>query len=195
MFDYPSFADDDPSPFTPEKFPNFSPEACALLNMPVEECPPEVLCILLAALAEHIAENLPPELGLSDPRAIFSILWDHMAVPLDQAEPDTAPKQPLDEAPSAPAEAMPDAPPASPDHPPEADALAEADDAAHRVGAALAAVADGIGPPDAGRRRARHRRRLRLSRCFIIFSNPVRGNRQRGPPSPPRLYYACAGPP
>ena len=63
---------------TPEAYPGLSPEACAILNTPLEECDPDVLRLVLCALAHHLADVLPPELGMTDGKAVFSALWGRL---------------------------------------------------------------------------------------------------------------------
>ena len=67
----PPFADSNDTPFTPESCPGLSPEVCRLLNTPVEDCNPEDLRLVLAVFARHLAETVPPALGL-DAEALFS---------------------------------------------------------------------------------------------------------------------------
>ena len=73
----PPFPDSDDAPFTPQAYPGLSPEACAILNTPVEDCDPEILRLLLAVLARHIADSMRPELGL-DAETLFSTLCDRL---------------------------------------------------------------------------------------------------------------------
>lgn len=172
---YPTFTDDDPTPFTPERFPELSPQACAVLNTPVDECPPEILCFLLSWLAQHIADSLPPELGLSDPQAIFSTLWDRLAAARDDAGPDATPAQPPDEAPAAPVDVASAAP---------AEAPAVPMPASVAVTAEAAAPAPGSRPI---------RPAWIMLRSRSVFGRLLRHTQ----PCRPRrhLYYACAGPP
>ena len=100
------------APFTPEAYPELSPAFCAILNTPVEDCDPEILRLMLCALAELLAS----ELGLPDAKAVFAELWDRLGAPLDQTAPDAAP----DAAPEAATIAVPDAPPEPPAEPPAA---------------------------------------------------------------------------
>ena len=51
---------------------------------------PILLRLTLVVFAQHLAESLPPELGM-DAKALFSTLWDRLGFPLDQAMPDGAP--------------------------------------------------------------------------------------------------------
>jgi len=200
----PAFPDDGGPDFTPEKNPGLSPEACAILNMPVEECPPEVLRILLTALAEHLVENLPPELGLTDPQTMFASLWGLLAGPLDEIPPDAEAAEQPDETPALPMEAVPDAAPMPPDKRPDAKAAILPDSAAIAVATASPASPDTTVPPKPDRRRSRslrHRwqrlfhRWQRLSCCCQTFLSRSWRNAPRTLPPPRRLYYACAGPP
>jgi len=104
--------------FTPETCPGLTAAQCAFLNTPVEECDPELLRLILAALAEHIVDCLPPELGL-DAEALFSTLCHRIGAAPDQAETDqAAPDQaaPDQAALDAPPDALPASAPAAPEH-------------------------------------------------------------------------------
>jgi hypothetical protein len=57
--------------FTGEAFPELSPEARAFFNTPLEECDPEVLGVVLEALAELIAQAMTPQEGMPDMRDVF----------------------------------------------------------------------------------------------------------------------------
>lgn len=176
-----SFLDPGDGPFTPDSHPGLGPEACAILNMPVEECPPEILRILLTGLAQHIADNLPPELGLTDPEALFSTLWSRLAGAPDEAPPDAAPAEQPGE---APAEAMVIPPDALPETP-----APNATENAATPAIAASPAASALTLPRADRRRRSLRRACRAL--------PRRGLAdQRVLPPPRRIYYAaCAGPP
>ena len=63
----------DDTPCNLEDWSDLSPEARAFFNTPVEECDPDELRLVLAAVARHIAGSLPPELGM-DAEALFSTL-------------------------------------------------------------------------------------------------------------------------
>lgn len=52
---HPIFAYGEDGRYTPASHPSLTPEACAILNMPAEECPPELIRMLLAAVARDIA--------------------------------------------------------------------------------------------------------------------------------------------
>ena len=110
----PAAFPDDNAPYTPETHPGFSPEVCELLNTPVEDCDPNELHIVLAVFAQHLAESLPPELGM-DAKALFGRLWGRLGAPQAEAWPDDAPAgEPPSPAPTTPEHAAPDAPPPIP---------------------------------------------------------------------------------
>ena len=97
--------DSDDAPFTPETWPGLTPEACAILNTPVEKCDPELLRLVLSVFAQHLANT--PALGLTDPSALFATLCQRLGAPAGDM-PDTAPP---DEAPGTGMQAVPDVPP------------------------------------------------------------------------------------
>ena len=194
-----SFPDDGSPDFTPEKYPGLSAEACAILNTPVEECPPEVLRILLTALANDIADQLPPELGLSDPETLFATLWGRLAGPLGEAHaaPDVEAAAPPDEAPATPADAVPDARLLPPDKRPEPQTPGSPDHGAIAGIAASAATAHVavLPKPDCRRSRSRRHGRCQLVReCRTRVSRSLRDGQQHRPP-PQRTYHTGAGPP
>lgn len=82
-----SFPAGQDAPFTPQAYPGLSPEFCALLNTPGEDCDPELLRLLLAAVAHVIADALPPDSGIADAGSLFSTLWGRFAG-LDPAAPE-----------------------------------------------------------------------------------------------------------
>ena len=187
----PAFPDGD-APFTPQAYPGLTPEVCEFLNTPTKDCDPALVCLLLGALARHIAESLPPELGL-DAEALFSTLWSRLADPLGEPAPDATAAEQADDAPVGPADAVPDAPPLPPEAP--------APDSPQSATLAAAAV-----PEDAPPYIALPNRSFRGSRwlpCGLRrFFAWRRGwlshtwrDRQRALPPPRRLFYACAGPP
>ena len=102
-FNYALLPDGD-APFTPEAFPGLTPEFCTFLNTPLEECDPEMLTLLYAVLAEHIAAVMPAEAGMGDAGEVFSKLWGRLAAAVGDAVPA-----------AGPAVAPPDAPVAAPD--------------------------------------------------------------------------------
>ena len=192
-----ALADHDPAPFTPENHPGLSPEAYAILNMPVDECPPEILRILLTSLAQHIAASLPPELGLSDPQALFATLWGRLAEPPGEPEPDSAPDAQPDAAAAAPASAEQDAPP-PPGNPPEAQAPTFPDRGANAGTTASADTWTATVPPKPDRDRGRpprHRRPPLLHPSRTRCSGVRRQKTRQTLPPPRRAYNACAGPP
>lgn len=114
------------SPFTPETCPGFPPEFYEFLNTPLEQCDPAIVHLLFAALAAHIAETLPPELGMGDAREVFAKLSGRLGgfcgdlVPdaFGAVEPGAAPAAPVAasaDAPAFPPEASPDVPVGLPD--------------------------------------------------------------------------------
>ena len=193
-------ADAEDAPFSPETYPGLSPEACAFFNTPAEDCDPEMLRALLVMVAHHIADNLPPEAGMTGAGAVFAELCDRLALPLDEAEPAG---QPDEAAATATAEA-PDALPAEPQAPGEPPA-AGPPDAAPTAGIATGPVTpDTTLPP---RRSARHGRPPRHARAPRSRHGRHAGCRCRHRPIgrvarsprqalPPRrlCYAACAGP-
>jgi len=82
---------DSDAPFTPETVPGLRPEICAILNTPLEDCDPEILRLLLAALAQSIADAMPPEAGMTDAGSVFSTLWSRLAPALDDIGLDGPP--------------------------------------------------------------------------------------------------------
>jgi len=105
-FSHPPFPTDPDALFSAETFPGLPPEFRTFLNMPLEECDPEMLRVVLMALAATIADAMPPEAGLTDAGAVFSTLWGRLAGSLDDPGPDTLPAPVL----LTPAPPVPDAP-------------------------------------------------------------------------------------
>ncbi len=64
--------------FTGEAFPELSPEARAFFDTPLEQCDPEMLGIVLGALAELIAGAMAPQEGVRDLRDVFLALSSRM---------------------------------------------------------------------------------------------------------------------
>jgi len=201
----PSWLADD-GIFTPEKYPELTPGDCALLNTPVEDCDPEVLRVLLSALALHIAASIG--MDADDAEAVFGMLWQRLGAPISEAAPDDAPPGPPDAAPPA-SDAAPDAPPASPHRPPMARAPAEPRNTANpgtaepnlpppsgllpQTGLPPATgLADSGLPPEPRPRLARPLRRK--SRRHRTPSTPSPRGNQHNPPRRPR-YAAGTGPP
>ena len=85
------FRGSDSGLFTPETHPGFSPDVCALLNTPIEECDPDLLCLVLAVFAGHLAGNLPPELGMTDAKAVFATLCGRFGAVLGEPGPPGSP--------------------------------------------------------------------------------------------------------
>ena len=203
------------APFTPEAYPGLSPEACAILNTPVEECDSEVLRLVLSLLAVQIAETLEP--GLTDSKAVFATLWDRLAGPLGNArpeavpaaEPDAALAGPLgnarpeaelavvpDAAPATAPDAVLDAPAVSPDARPAAAATSSPDSAAIAAIPAREPTPDAPLLPQPGLRRIRSRRHAdrRRVRCHRLVGR-VLPDRRQALPARRLCYAACAGPP
>lgn len=155
------------APFTPETCPGLTLQDCAFLNTPVEDCDPEVLRPLLSALAQHIAAALPPELGMSDPQAVFATLWGRLG-----CETTPAP-----------------APPEHPDPAPPPSAEADVPAAPDSVASALQHSPDRTVPSHRRRPPPRNRRQ-RVRGCRALLRRAA----QR-PPMRRLCYAACAGPP
>ena len=188
-FSAPQSPDSGNGRFTPEAYPHLTPAVCDFLNTPVEECDPDILHLTLTLFARHLAESLPPELGLNA-EALFSTLLDRLGSEAGTAQPDAPP-------PEAPA-------PDDATHPapvPQAERTDPADDTTAAVVAtgttpdaafpAGPAVRGNPPPFDRGRP---FRRRPLAHRC----RSPDRRGLPGAPHHPPprRLYYAaCAGPP
>ena len=106
--------------FTPEAFPALTPEACAFLNTPLEECDPDILLFMFSGLTKYLTE-LPEGAEVPDPMELFATLWDRLhhehgdgpQNALATAESAAAPlarEAALSDAPSAPDVALTDAP-------------------------------------------------------------------------------------
>ena len=187
------------TPFTPEAYPSLSPEVCAFLNTPVEDCDPDLLRVVLDMLAQHIADSVPAELGL-DAKALFAELWGSLGSELDPDRPDIPPA----EAPPAPPATLK---PATPDAVSPARGQGQgtepADDAALAEGAAPDIMPDAAAPnaavPRANRSPSDRDRRVRHHRLWSVRCRRSRPRRRRATrqPLPPRrlCYAACAGPP
>ena len=95
--------------FTPEAFPALTPDACAFLNTPLEQCDPDTLLFMFSGLVQHLTD-LPEGADTPDPMELFATLWAR----LGELRAGTAPHAPPAEAPApqqaAPAAAMPPAP-------------------------------------------------------------------------------------
>jgi len=81
--------------FTAEAFPELTPEARAFFNTPLEQCDPEMLGIVLEALAEQIARAMAPQEGMQDVRDVFLALSSRMAAVSGEAghAPPAAPPE------------------------------------------------------------------------------------------------------
>ena len=203
------------APFTPEAYPGFPPELCAILNTPAEDCDPELLRLVLAVFARHLADNLPSELGL-DAEALLSTLCGRLGASLDEAGPDAAPAEEADEAPGSTADAMPAEALSSPHDLTEIQAASLPVDAA--IGGVPAAAPHTKILPKPGLYDSRSPRRSwrpRIHGCRNLVSRGFRNrqrrlccrqravlpvcrghsNRQPAPPLRRLCYAACAGPP
>jgi hypothetical protein len=75
--------------------PGLSPEARAFFNTPLEECDPELLGIVLEALAEIIAGSMTPQEGMRDARDVFLALSSRLAAvsgEVGDVPPDAVPE-------------------------------------------------------------------------------------------------------
>lgn len=91
--------------FTQEAFPGLSPEALAFFNTPLEECDPEMLRIVLAALTEVIATAMTPRDGVQDTQDTLCALSDRFAALLAAVPPEPPATEPKS---VAPADVSPD---------------------------------------------------------------------------------------
>ena len=82
-----------------------------MLNTPVEDCDPEMLRLVLAALARHIADTMSADLGM-DAEALFSTLCGRLGTLPGEARPDVPPA--AEAAPTPPRQAASDAAAAPP---------------------------------------------------------------------------------
>ena len=103
--------------FTPQAFPQLSPEACAVLNTPLKDCDPNTLKLLVSAFTQHINQVMSPQAGITDPAAAFSNLWHRLNAALADANPDTSAPATPQAVSATPTDVVSDAPVASP-HPP-----------------------------------------------------------------------------
>lgn len=185
-------SDRDIGVFTPETHPGFAPEVCELLNTPVEECDPELLCLVFAVFARHLADSLPPELGL-DAQALFSTLCDRLGPLPPELRPDAAPADPTPPVPEAAERAESDASSSiqTQDTPPAGDAAATTVASETRPGSACrtgSVFHPGRAP--FARRQPSHRRRRWLIRGRAQFHRSVPDGQQ---PPPPRRRSCAAG--
>ena len=193
----PPFPDSDDTPFSPEAYPGLSPEACAFFNRPAEECDPDTLQLVLAALARHIADSMPPELGI-DAEALFSTLWGRLGTVPVEAAPDAAPAEEPAPAPAPAQDAEPDAPPAPPVTQLQPRETTASDDAGTAPIVAHQTTPEAAFPIAPVSRRSRSL--LDDSRSFRHcrhsgFRRGFPGRLQFLPPPPRFCYAACAGPP
>ena len=196
----PALPGSDDAAFTPDAWPGLSPEARAFFNTPVEDCDPEILRLLLAALAGHIADAMAGELGM-DAKALFSTLCSRLAPALGETRPDAPPAAEAAQAPTTPEHAAPDAAAT----PPIQAQGTEPVDAATAVAATRNTGPDGIFAPAPVFRRDRrlvhagrpfrHRRRPPVDRGRLGFHRFLPGTPRALPPPQRLCYAACAGPP
>lgn len=125
------------APFTPDAYPGLPPDVRDFLNTPVKDCDPDLLRFVLSVLVRHIADSLPPELGM-DAKALFASLCDRLGAPSGEAPPAAAPAEP----PPAPNQAQADNATAAP--------------VPHTAGRPRPALR----PPCGRRRASRHHRRI-----------------------------------
>ena len=193
----PALPGSDDAPFTPEAWPGLSPEARAFFNTPVEDCDPEILRLLLTALAGHIADTMAAELGM-DAEALFATLCGRLATTPSETRPDTAEPAPT---PRTPEHAAPDAVATPPIQAQGTEPL----DAATTAVAMRDTRPDGIFPPASVFRRSRtlvhagrpfrHFHRSLVDRGRLGFHRFLPGTPQALPPPRRLCYAACAGPP
>lgn len=180
-------------PFTPETHPHYSPEVCELLNTPVGECDPVLLRGVFQVFAQCIAEQLPPELGLNNPDALFATLWGELAEALAQDPADAVPVEAPAEPPSTGSDAAPDAPPPSR----HTRRNAPASGAPRGTPPATSTAPDipVLPEPDRRRRPAHRQTRRRFPPPRRAMLGRGRHKSRHGLPPRPHAYYACAGPP
>jgi len=104
------------APFTPEAFPQLSPEACAVLNTPVKDCDPRTLDLVVSTFAQYINQVMSPEAATTDPQAVLPHLWHRISTALADTRADTPLPATPEAVPATPDDAAADAPVASP-HP------------------------------------------------------------------------------
>jgi hypothetical protein len=185
----------DPAPFTQATHPGLSAEACAFFNTPAEDCDPAILRLLLAALAEQIAERMGPAQGM-DAETLFSTLCGRLGTDPVAAAPDAPPADAAVPA-QAPAAAAADPAEPAPDQAAAADPPAGTEACAAVICESTPAAAPLVprrSPLDAGGGSFRPRRRPRHDRCQSRLHRRFR-DRPRAPPPRRLSYAACAGPP
>ena len=123
------FPDADVMYFTPQAFPSLTPEACAFLNTPLEECDPDILLFMFSGLTDYLLA-LPEGADTPDPMELFATLWARLGEVRGGAPRQATPADAPDAASIAPADAAPDPSPASPDPLPDMPMAAQPDNAA-----------------------------------------------------------------
>lgn len=113
----PAFLNQGDKPFTPQAYPQLSPQACAVLNTPLKDCDPKTLELVFSTFASHINQLMSPEGGMTDSAATLPNLWHRLNAALgDTKADDSLPAMP-GAVPATPADTVPDAP-VVPPHPP-----------------------------------------------------------------------------
>ena len=190
--------DSDDTPFTPKAYPGLSAEACAIFNTPVEKCDSDILRLVLAALALHIADAMPPELGMTDAKAVFSSLWGRLGADPGAAGPDAPPAEEPAPAPATPKEAEPDTPPTPLIQAQETEPAENAAIAAWEATPDAASLTGPVFRPGCslgdGSRSFRHRRRS-LVQCRRLRLHRRLPDGPQNLPARRLCYAACAGPP
>jgi hypothetical protein len=188
--------------FTGEAFPELSPEARAFFNTPLEDRDPEVLGVVLEALAELIARSMTPQEGMRDMRDVFLALSSRLeavsgeVVPAPPAAPPEVAAAPADLAATAGIEpAAIDPQPASPELPGPALArdltapCSGAADVAQGEAAAVSPAPDQAATAPAG---------PQASGVSVSgdtrMNNPHAQDRNRVPPRYARRRVLCRGP-
>jgi len=98
--------------FTPEAFPVLTPEACAFLNTPLEDCDPDILLFMFSGLTHYLME-LPQDAEVADPMEVFATLWGRLGEVTGNAPPDVCPANQPEAPPATPSDTSPQASPAS----------------------------------------------------------------------------------
>ena len=198
---HPRFRDSNPAPFTPEAYPGLDPAFCKFLNTPLEKCDPEMLRLLLTALAPLIADALPPGSAMADAKDVFATLCERLGTAPGEAPPDAPPDAPPACAPHPepvpPADPRPDASSAPP---PEAQPAPEADAPVAAATPAAPASLRNAGPQRHDGRRSLRSRSAQPARAHRLqhraSPSPRCGFRSALPHSPLRraCYAARASP-
>jgi len=205
-------------PFTPQAFPQLSPQACAVLNTPLKDCDPKTLELLVSTFTQYVNQVMSPEAGIADPQAVLPNLWHRISTALADTEADASPPATPGPVPATPADETPE-PPVAPPHPPapptgpampsakagvppsDAKIIAVAPDTTPDIAAPSAPVGHASRPLSNPDRSFRYntqsfapRRRRSLLYCRALFPRALRDALQCQPPW--RLCYAaCTGPP